>query len=440
MHNTLARFTSPQGHPYWAEDVIDVFGKTFAGNRMIGGRKAFWHPRLNDSEEWVIHARYLLTEATEEHIDTLMLTAFHPDWGGGRSGFLDLIVGGAASWLAGLLKHRGFIEVIGELAVTGGRKWYTNAFYASLLLYDDPSVAQFYQSHLTRYSPEIPWSQSNWNADSAPLALHCLRILDQRFGTSYSHPYADVEVPSKHATLIDQLLWMSAVLRCELTFETAEELQSRLTQLLQDTITISQYQRGLLWYPPIRRRLVSLEERRELYRSVREAYSSGQPQDLRQLHKLLAMVDEKTFGNHEREFVSNDRRISNAAVTFLAAEDAGVDQIETLRDSIRGSKNFVDISRMLEINAIHQYRIPGDIIVLCFERLLDFVPPSYDFYEQFALTLVFYGQEYDARARGLWDLAQGVKSRYARVEEKDFDTPQALFRRTRAQGYVMIRT
>ncbi len=65
---------------YWIDDVINVFATTFCGNRMIGGLKCFSNRRRDDTEAWVIHARYLLTVATEEHIEMLMLAALHPQW------------------------------------------------------------------------------------------------------------------------------------------------------------------------------------------------------------------------------------------------------------------------------------------------------------------------------------------------------------------------
>ncbi len=250
-----------------------------------------------------------------------------------------------------MLKYKSFIEIIGELAVIGGRKWYTNAFYASLLLYHDPAVARFYLAHLKRYAPQVSGSKPIWNADSTPMAIYCLRILDQRFGTTYWHPFEEVNVPLKHAKLIDQLLWMSANLRCDFDFETAYDLQRLITQLLHDTITIAQYQRGLLNHPPVRRMCITFEERRQLLRQVREVYVNAEPAGLQAVGNLIAMVDDKTFGAHYAEVsATKDRRLSRVAFEFLSGD---IDQLERLKFAATDLTNLVDISRTLEIDAVH---------------------------------------------------------------------------------------
>jgi hypothetical protein len=97
----------------------------------------------------------------------------------------------------------------------------------------------------------------------------------------------------------------------------------------------------------------------------------------------------------------------------MAARDA-------LNAVAKTAENFVDILRTIELDAVHQYRIPKEIISTCFERLLGLMAPSYDVYERYSLALLLRGSEDDEKAKGLWEIAQAIKRKYEWLDDREF--------------------
>jgi hypothetical protein len=51
---------------------LEEFVATFARRNIIGGMKGIYHPDFFDNSNSIVHARYLLSIATEEQVETLM--------------------------------------------------------------------------------------------------------------------------------------------------------------------------------------------------------------------------------------------------------------------------------------------------------------------------------------------------------------------------------
>lgn len=118
----------------------------FAFRNGIAGAQGIANIQDNQTD-WLIRARYLLSNVTDEQIASLFETGSIVSHGL-RFNHLS---NGAASWIAGLLKRRSFIPQIAECMYREQNRFYLPVYCIALLLFEDSSLNKHFDNYLRKY-------------------------------------------------------------------------------------------------------------------------------------------------------------------------------------------------------------------------------------------------------------------------------------------------
>lgn len=382
--------------------MFDIYVRTFCRKGILGGLKGFNYPYYETSD-WIIHARYLLTEIKDDHIVALF------DIGDTKDDKTFLC---SASWIAALLKKENHFDQVGRHALKGGNQYWSASFYASLLLFNNARSCEYYIEYLQN-NHDLS-STGYW--DSKPLAVYCLRLYDKNHNTRYSLPYADFSVSKKEEDLINSILRFSDIIRGGIEFTNSSVLQSQLKILVNQTVSPFQYVRGLLNHEPIREvpEGTCIEAEVELYvNKIRKEYKKSCEEGVR-----YTISEKHPFAKMSQQA---EQWLLIQYVSKYLSGTTNPEIIDKLNDTIIITQKPIDIILAIEMD--FSLKLPLEIIETCFKKLLDLINPSYQLYELFAIHLLLRGNEKDPKARALFNHSQEIKKNIVWVEEGSYKYP-----------------
>lgn len=356
------------------------YARVFRRRNIIGGLKGYSSP-FPGQADWIVRARFLLCKMEGIIYEELL----HP--------VLDEPE--CAAWIAGLLKEKKYFEFTAQKAVEGGNQFFSCAYFAALLLYEDVRAAGYLHEHL----------RANTNGDlvdytnAKPLAVHALRLLDKKYGTTHALPYADITVPRRAEKLLDTILHYSVILRAGIVFSHPAELQLQLENFLEKTVTPLQYLDGLIHLPSANRRSLAgyAEQFEQFAEKIRAQYADYKNGKTNALPDTDAgpWLDRKMLEKH----AANSWQLTSAAIAFLSSPLKKSLYAE-LQQAARQSESAADLLSAVECDLYHQ--LPAEIIDLCFEKLAGLLNPSLHLFQQHAIQLLLRGTSHDEKAKTLY--------------------------------------
>jgi hypothetical protein len=382
---------------YLEEDLVHNYLRIFYRRWIIGGMKGYHYP-LHEDTNWIIHARYLLSEITQDQLEDLFILAETTQYP------RDYKV--TASWLASLLKDKKFLPYIERYAMSGTNMFWSAALYTSLFLYNTPNLIE---SHLKLLISKQTAENETYLESCKEYAAEALRIYDENNGTKFAKPYADIKLNRREKKLFNNVVKFSEILRANINFEKKEELQAGLKQLIDDTVTPYQAAAGLVKQRPIRynKDLKEKSTTREIFKS---AYLASKQ------NKQTFLFD--TFVEQTAKVkVSKQSRLVQRVANYLnSTQDS-----ELLQDLFVSLEYAISPAEILQaVESDVKFKLPGSFINQCFKKLLTLINPSYQLYEEFSVHLLLRGNEFDETAKEYYEYAKTIKDKYVWHEDVNF--------------------
>lgn len=387
------------------EDLYETYLRSFFSTYIFGPKALSFAGGTEEADDIIVRKRYLLSKVTNAQLESMFeATEFifqHRYW----VVAVPEAYSAVAAWLAGVLKQRYFIPHIGELIKTGGTYYYSQAWFAALLLFDDPDLAHHYVDFIQQKVTTGDTSDRNLSH-----AIYCLQLWDQKYDTNYQKHLPkqlhDYHIIFRSKSKIYRILNHSNALRAGISFTRGSVFQDKLTTLLNETSSPRQHAYGL-FQPPIIRRFYDWEYAIKQYDHYMDQYrTTGKfaktpPTTEFGKNKPLSRTTHQ-FENEVRAYIQNPKRKA---------------YLPEIKKAALLTSDIIDILAGLEID-IH-YLLPAEIVDLCYQRLMETLPHSIELLESYALALLMRGNTHDQKAKQLYQQAQQLKTKYEWVEQYD---------------------
>jgi hypothetical protein len=258
--NEPRMFAGLTHHP---DDLVDRYVRLFWRKDLFGPKCPFGE--FVEFEFFVLRARHLLATSLDEHLaDLFKFPDLNPATGEHAVFARGAVI--TASWLAGLQKNHRFIDQVINLVndqKCGGYDFqgvhYTSAsaWYAAIVLFDDPSLCDYLLEACRRKNP--PASSPQRDIDNArygrALAHVALEILDLRFGTNHAASVSGENSPSvvqRVRRRLNRVLATSELLRCGAAFSNPEELRAAVAEFIRQSTPLQYHAAGVSAPPAVR--------------------------------------------------------------------------------------------------------------------------------------------------------------------------------------------
>jgi hypothetical protein len=386
--------------------LFNLYVTSFIRKGILAGLKGYLSP-VYETEAWIIHARYLLTQITDSELDTMFEKHENQRLLGYYDSHESFCM--AATWMAALLKKEQYIPHIGALALKGGNTFQTAVYYAALHLYDTHSLCNYYLAYLNSEEKESP----SFGSESKTLAKYSLELYDRKHQTNYAAPFTHIEVSIKEQNLINTILKYSDILRANINFITINQFKHDLLELTQQTTSPIYYCQNLLTLP----KYSHLESYFVRYRDDFEMYQKEillKYTESKKTKKTFKI--EKDKQSDKKSFVNFD--VTNHAKLFFK-DCTNLKITNELIICIGNCSNPSDLLCTLECD-IH-YVLPHSVIISLFNRLFELINSSYFLYELYAIHLLIRGTEYDAKAKELYAKATNIKNTIIWIKDEAFN-------------------
>ncbi|MCU0439534.1 MAG: hypothetical protein MUC49_16705 [Raineya sp.] len=355
----------------------------------MGGAKGFLHPL--ELQDWVVQARYLLTQITPKHIRDMFWwkEIFAEE-------YFIYSIEYPAVWLAGLLQDEyNYTNVVHNIPKQNTNNFFDCVYYATLLLYDKKEVNEIFIDIIEK-DKKPP---SNGYCSASHLAFAALSMYDEKYQTKLTNNYIEVDLKKQRAfILIKEILDMSKILRANIKIKDIKEFQKELYDLLMITTPPEYYYKGLLNYSPIdtitREEALQYTSQDEIFsRSVRPNYYPS----------FNIVKGKRLFENMVLDFISSNYQKS---YTYELTKAALL------------SDHYGDLLAGIELD--FYYQIPIEVVDIVYTRILEMLPHSINLYQDYAFNLLVRGNNYDEKAKQLYQKAEELKKNICYKEDNKY--------------------
>ena len=385
------------------EDLYETYLRGFFSTYMFGPKALSFAGGTEEADDIIVRKRYLLSKVTNAQLESMFeATQFifrHRYW----VVAVPEAYSAVATWLAGVLKQKYFIPHIGQLIKTGGTYYYSHAWFATLLLFDDPGLAHHYVGFIQQKMAAGDTSDRNLSH-----AIYCLHLWDQKYNTNYQKDISE-QLRNQHTIkrskrYINRLLNYSKALRAGINFTQSNVFQKKLTELLNETSSPRQHAYGL-FQPPIIHRFYDWEYATKQYDHYMDQY--------RTTGKFVKKPPATEFGKN-KPVRRTTHQFEHEVRAYIHNPKRTAYLLEIKKAALLAN-DVIDILAGLEID-IH-YHLPIEIIELCYQKLMNTLPHSIELLEGYALALLMRGNTQDQKAKQLYQQAQQLKAKYEWVED-----------------------
>ncbi|KOY87637.1 hypothetical protein AD998_17200 [bacterium 336/3] len=369
--------------------LYKTFGLCFFRKRIIGGAKGFLYPL--GLQDWVVQARYLLTQITPKHIRDMFWwkEIFTEE-------YFIYSIEYPAVWLAGLLQDEyNYTNVVNNIPKQNTNNFFDCVYYATLLLYDKKEVNEIFIDIIEKDKKPSP----DGYRSASHLAFAALSMYDEKYQTNFTNKYIEADLKKQRAfILIKGILDMSEILRADIEIKDIKEFQKELHDFLMITTPPEYYYKDLLNYSPID--TITREEALQ-YTSQEEIFLKCVYPDYYPSYNIIK--GKRLFENMVLDFISSNCQKSYA--------------YELMKVALL-SDHYSDLLAGIELD--FYYQIPIEVVDIVYTRVLEMLPHSISLYQNYAFNLLVRGNNYDEKAKQLYQKAEKIKKNICYKEDNKY--------------------
>lgn len=224
--NEQGTFHAPVEKNKIAKELEEVF----AFRNGMGGLRGYSQEGYYSQRDWLLRARFLLSEVDDEVIAHMMNLA-------SEIKIENHFLAGTVSWICGLLKKREYIPQLKKFMLQERDFFNQPIYFIALLLYEDHSLADCFEEYIDKYSA---------NNKSLLLAKSCLELLSNEKRNVEWNKLPHMLIADGQNRFWKELIRRSVLLRSGIPVEDGFVFQHQLRSLIDRTATPEQHLLGLL--------------------------------------------------------------------------------------------------------------------------------------------------------------------------------------------------